>query len=117
MHSNDNCWMDTLINSLTVYGIVYGAHKSLLKERMKGDRQGRKTMSIKTGTNHSYGYGPLESEHGSRNLTLGVKGMDVVEAYGYLRFKLDIGSGRSPERETEEAEGPPVGTVWEDRQL
>lgn len=45
----------------------------------------------------SYSYGPLESEQGSRNLTERVKGMDEVEAYGYLRFRLDIGSGRRPE--------------------
>lgn len=43
--SDDHCWMNTLINSLIVYGTVYGRYpKSLLKVRVRGDRQGRKMM-------------------------------------------------------------------------
>lgn len=43
--------------------------------------------------------------------------MDEGEAQGHLKFRLDIGSGRSPERETERADRPPAGAIWEDRQL
>ena len=72
-HSNDHCWMNTLIKSSIVHGIVYGwCPKSLMKERVRGKQTMKKDYAIlkQAGMqmDGSYGNEPLESEQDMETL-------------------------------------------------
>lgn len=68
-HSNDHCWMNTLIKSSIVHGIVYGWCP---KERVRGKQTMKKDYAIlkQAGMqmDGSYGNEPLESEQDMETL-------------------------------------------------